>query len=146
MALTVQELTDMEGIGPVIADSVFNGLRSTKVRDTIDTMRDCGVTALQPQDPNTTRNREENKETEPMPQTDNPFQGKTVVVTGKLEHLTRSGAEDAIRSRGGRPSGSVTGSTDYLVVGEKPGSKLDKARKLGVTVLEEEQFTEMLSG
>ena len=146
MALTVQELTDMEGIGPVIADSVFNGLRYTKVRDTIDTMRDCGVTALQPQDPATTRNREENKETEPMTQTDNPLKGKTVVVTGKLEHLTRLGAEDAIRSRGGKPSGSVTGNTDYLVVGEKPGSKLDKARKLGVTVLEEEQFTEMLGG
>ena len=146
IALTVQELTDMEGIGPVIADSVFNGLRSTKVRDTIDTMTDCGVTALQPHDPATTRNREDNKETEPMTQTDNPLKGKTVVVTGKLEHLTRLGAEDAIRSRGGKPSGSVTGSTDYLVVGEKPGSKLDKARKLGVTVLEEEQFTEMLGG
>ena len=146
MALTVQELTDMEGIGPVIADSVFSGLRSYKVRDIIDTMREYGVTALQPRNPDTTRNRQENKEIEPMQQTNNPFQGKTVVVTGKLEHLTRSGAEDAIRSRGGKPSGSVTGGTDYLVVGEKPGSKLDKARKLGVTVLEEEQFKEMLRG
>ena len=146
LALTVQQLTDMEGIGPVIADSVFNGLRSTKVQDTIDTMRECGVTTLQPKDPGTAKSKEDNKETEPMPQMDNPFKDKTVVVTGRLKHLTRSGAENAILSKGGRPSGSVTKGTNYLVAGEKPGSKLDKARKLGVTVLDEEQFREMLRG
>lgn len=140
-ALSVQDLTNMEGVGPVIADSVFNGLKTPKVQETIATMRDCGVAALQPGEPNPNK---EKKEKQPMSTNGNPLQDKTVVVTGKLQKFTRAGAEDAIRDRGGRPSGSVTKSTDYLVVGEKPGSKLTKAEQLGVAVLDEDQFNEML--
>ena len=70
--------------------------------------------------------------------------GKTVVVTGTLEGFTRPEAEAAIRAAGGKPGGSVSKKTDYLVVGEEAGSKLEKAQKLGVKTLDEAGFMELL--
>ena len=80
------------------------------------------------------------QENHPMQHSHQPLSGKKVVVTGKLEVYTRSTINDEIIRRGGTPQSSVTSTTDILVVGEKPGSKLTKARKLGVTIIDEAQF------
>jgi len=72
--------------------------------------------------------------------------GKTLVVTGTLPGLSRSEAEDAIRAAGGRAAGSVSRKTDYLVAGENAGSKLQKAQELGVPVLDEDAFRQLLAG
>ena len=73
----------------------------------------------------------------------NPFAGKIIVVTGKLEHFTRDTINAKIGSLGAIAGSSVSKSTDYLIAGEKAGSKLDKARALGVTVLSEQEFISM---
>lgn len=74
---------------------------------------------------------------------ENPFVGMTIVVTGKVEPYTRSGINAKIESLGARAGSSVSSKTDYLVCGEKAGSKLAKARELGVKVLTPEQFFRM---
>lgn len=76
--------------------------------------------------------------------TNNRFAGCTIVATGKLQNFTRDGINDKIISLGAKPGSSVTKKTDYLICGEKAGSKLEKARELGITVLTEQQFLEML--
>jgi DNA ligase (NAD+) len=75
-----------------------------------------------------------------------PLDGKTLVVTGTLEGFTRPEAEEAIRAAGGKPAGSVSKKTDYLVAGESAGSKLAKAQELGVAVLDEAAFRRLLAG
>jgi DNA ligase (NAD+) len=75
-----------------------------------------------------------------------PLTGKSVVVTGTLEGYSRQEAEEAIRAAGGKPAGSVSKKTDYLVAGESAGSKLARAQELGVTVLDENAFRELLGG
>lgn len=73
----------------------------------------------------------------------NPFAGRTIVVTGKLEHFTRDTINAKIGSLGAAAGSSVSKNTDYLICGEKAGSKLDKARALGVKVLTEQEFLNM---
>jgi DNA ligase (NAD+) len=75
-----------------------------------------------------------------------PLTGKTLVVTGSLAGFSRQEAEEAIRKAGGRASGSVSKKTDYVVAGEEAGSKLDKATKLGVKVIDEAAFRALLAG
>ena len=75
-----------------------------------------------------------------------PLTGKTLVVTGTLERFSREQAEEAIRRAGGRAAGSVSKKTDYLVAGAEAGSKLDKATKLGVTVIDEAAFERLIAG
>jgi DNA ligase (NAD+) len=70
--------------------------------------------------------------------------GKTIVVTGTLTNFSRQQAEEAIRHAGGKASSSVSKKTDFVLAGRDPGSKLEKAQKLRVTVINEEQFLEML--
>lgn len=72
------------------------------------------------------------------------FSGKTFVLTGSLEHYTRDAASDLIKERGGKVSGSVSKKTDYVLAGEDPGSKYDKAKELNIPILSEEQFRKML--
>jgi DNA ligase (NAD+) len=74
---------------------------------------------------------------------ENPFSGKTVVVTGTLENFTRAGIQARIEELGGRAAGSVSKKTDFVLAGEKAGSKLTKARDLGIPVITEEQFLQM---
>ena len=76
----------------------------------------------------------------------NPFAGKTVVATGKLQNYTRDGIQMKLLSLGAKPAGSVSKKTDYLIVGENAGSKLEKAQALGITTLTEQQFEDMLVG
>lgn len=86
--------------------------------------------------------KEDNTMTE---MTNTPFTGKTVVATGKLEHYTRDGIQLKLLSLGAKPASSVSKKTDYLIVGENAGNKLEKARSLGVTTLTEQAFLEMLA-
>ena len=72
--------------------------------------------------------------------------GKTVVVTGTIPGFTRDEAEDAVRAAGGKPAGSVSKKTDYVVAGEGAGSKLAKAQELGIPVLDDEGFRKLLAG
>ena len=76
--------------------------------------------------------------------TDHAFSGKTFVLTGSFPHYTRDQADDLIKERGGKVTGSVSKKTDYLLVGEDPGSKLDKAKQLGTAILSEKEFKKML--
>ena len=73
------------------------------------------------------------------------FYGKTVVATGKLENYTRDGIQAKLLELGAKPASSVTKKTDYLIVGEKAGSKLTKAQQLGIRTLTEDEFEEMLA-
>ena len=74
----------------------------------------------------------------------NPFGGCTIVATGKLEHFTRDGINSKIASLGATAGSSVTRKTSYVICGEKPGSKLTKARELGIPVLTEQEFLSMM--
>ena len=74
-----------------------------------------------------------------------PLWGKTVVATGKLERYTRDGIQNKLLELGAKPASSVTKKTDYLIVGEKAGSKLAKAQQLGIRTLTEQEFEEMLA-
>lgn len=85
----------------------------------------------------------ERKETMAAINQDSPFVGKTIVVTGKVEPYTRDGINAKIASLGAHPGSSVSKNTDYLICGEKAGSKLQKAQALGVTVLSPAQFFQM---
>lgn len=87
----------------------------------------------------------EKENTEMSMNTNNPFYGKTVVATGKLENYTRDGIQMKLMSLGAKPASSVTKNTDYLIVGEKAGSKLAKAQQLGVVMLTEQEFEDMLA-
>ena len=78
--------------------------------------------------------------------TNNPFAGKVVVATGKLENYTRDGIQMKLLSLGAKPASSVSKKTDYVIAGEKAGSKLTKAQDLGITILTEQQFEDMLAG
>lgn len=77
--------------------------------------------------------------------TNNPFAGKTIVATGKLVNYTRDGIQMKLLSLGATPASSVTKKTDYVIVGEKAGSKLTKAQQLGIKALTEEEFEQMIN-
>ena len=130
-AATEEELAEVPEIGPVIAKSVHEWLASDSGRRTIAGLRDAGVRLDVPA-------AERVQE--------GPLTGKTLVVTGTLETFSRQEAEEAIRQAGGRAASSVSKKTDYLVAGAEAGSKLDAARKLGVAVIDEAEFTRLLGG
>ncbi len=125
-----EELEAIDQIGPVMAESIYGYFREPRHRAVVDDLLAAGV---QPQ-------------TEAARSRAGAFSDKTVVVTGSLENFTRQQAQQAIKDAGGKASSSVSKKTDFVVAGAEPGSKLDKARELGVTVIDERQFMEMLSG
>jgi DNA ligase (NAD+) len=84
------------------------------------------------------------KKRAPQGSKDNPFVGRIIVVTGKLEQFTRDSINAKIESLGAKAGSSVSSNTDFLICGEKAGSKLDKARELGITVLSEDEFLNMV--
>jgi len=119
----------------VIAASVSQFLRSDAGQETIRRLRAVGVDPKAAQSP------------EPVGRAagaSSALAGMTVVVTGTLEHFTRQAAGDAIKAAGGRPASSVSKKTDFVVVGASPGSKADKARALGVEIIDEEEFRKRL--
>ena len=130
-AATAEELAAVEGVGPVIAESVrewFDGEGSDWHRRIVEKWAADGV-------------RMEDERDESVEQT---LEGLTVVVTGSLEGFSRDEAKEAILARGGKASGSVSKRTDYVVVGANAGSKEARARELGLTILDEAQFVRLL--
>jgi DNA ligase (NAD+) len=125
---TAEELMAAPTIGPTIAESIVAFFRQESNLKVIDKLRKAGV-----------RMREEAAKPSEL-----PLAGKEFVVTGKLDSCTRTEAEARIRELGGLVGSSVSKKTDFLVVGADPGSKLDRARELGNTMLNEKQFLKML--
>jgi len=121
-----KSLQEVEGVGPELAESVHAFFHSKAGRKTLDALRSVGV-----------QMREPRKAAATGPQ---PFAGKSIVVTGTLERYSRKEAQDLIASLGGKATGSVSKKTDFVLVGADPGSKLDKARSLGVEVIDEAEF------
>ena len=125
---SIEELTQIDEIGPVIAQSVHDFFASSAGKETIHLLEAAGV-------------RTASETTAVGAQ---PLAGKTVVVTGTLENLAREQAEDAIKAAGGRATSSVSKNTDFVVLGESPGSKAEKAHKLGVETIDEAEFLRRL--
>lgn len=121
-------LAKVAGIGPQRARSIHAFFRSADGRAVIRRLRDAGVRMT------------EDRRQSPS----GGLAGKTVVVTGTLQHYGREEIETLIRQLGGKPSGSVSKKTDFLVAGDKAGSKLEKAKELGVKVLTEEEFRQLV--
>jgi DNA ligase (NAD+) len=132
---SAEELTAVFGIGHVVAEGIAAYFADEHTAGTLHALLDAGVTAEAPEPGVAPR----------QPGT-GPLAGKTLVVTGTLEGFSRQEAEEAIRTAGGHAAGSVSSATDYLVAGEKAGSKLTKAEKLGVPVLDEAGFRRLLAG
>jgi DNA ligase (NAD+) len=130
MGASVERLSTINEIGPIIAESVYDFLHGKFGSETIRDLRRLGV-------------KMESAVAAGGPRL---LEGKTLVVTGTLAKCTRDEISELITRHGGRAASSVSKNTDYVVAGENPGSKLDKARQLGVPVLTEEQFEELLGG
>ncbi|MGH2358724.1 MAG: NAD-dependent DNA ligase LigA [Candidatus Limnocylindria bacterium] len=131
-AASVDELTAVFGVGRVVAESIARFFADQHTRDTLHRLLEAGVAAEAP------------APGEAEAAGAGPLSGKTLVVTGTLEGFSREEAEAAIRAAGGHPAGSVSKKTDYLVAGEKAGAKLAKAEQLGVAVLDEQGFRQLL--
>ena len=127
---SAEDLAGIDGVGPTIAQAVTEWFAVDWHREIIERWLAAGV-----------------RPTVPVraagPQ---PLVGMTVVITGTLEGFTRDGAKDAAQEAGAKVSGSVSKKTSYVVVGENPGSKADKATELGVPVLDEAGFRALLAG
>ena len=131
---TLEEIESVRGIGPQIAESVFNFFLHNQ--PLLDKLRGAGLHCF-------TIAAESNR-TEASLAVDNFFSGKTFVVTGSLEGVTRGEASNEIKNRGGRVTSSVTSKTDYLIAGEGAGSKYTKAVELDIPILTEADFFEKL--
>ncbi|MFJ4619445.1 NAD-dependent DNA ligase LigA [Streptomyces sp. NPDC088812] len=125
-----EELAGTEGVGPIIAASLKEWFAEEWHQEILRKWKAAGV-----------RTEEEGSAQDEGPR---PLEGLTVVVTGTLEHFTRDGAKDALQSRGAKVTGSVSKKTSFVVVGDNPGSKYDKAMQLKVPVLNEDGFTVLL--
>ncbi len=127
---TFEELVSVPDVGDIVAQDVMSFFKEEKVLETIDELLELGV----------------NPKFEEVEVTENPFRGKTVVATGSLQNYSRSEIKEKLESLGAKVAGSVSKKTDYVIAGEAAGSKLTKAQELGVKVLSEEEFEEILRG
>ncbi|MDJ0759091.1 MAG: NAD-dependent DNA ligase LigA [Woeseiaceae bacterium] len=127
-----EELQNVPDVGPIVAGRIRHFLDEPQNLEVIRGLRERGVAWP-------------DREPQQAP-ADGPFSGKTVVVTGTLPDMTRNEAKALIMQLGGKVAGSVSGKTDYLVYGDKAGSKLSKAESLGVETLDAEQFAKIVSG
>jgi DNA ligase (NAD+) len=127
---SIEEISGIYEIGPKIAESVYNFFRDKKSKILIERLKKAGL-----------KFEIEHKHTLLNPN----FEGKTFVLTGTLENYTREIATELIEKSGGRVSSSVSKKTDYVLVGTDPGSKYEKAKKLGVKIIYEEDFERMLN-
>jgi len=131
LGASVEELAAAEGVGPVVAASIADFLSAEENRQTLLRLRDAGVTVAG---------------AAPPPRADGPLTGRSVVITGGLEALSRDEAKRAVAAAGGKATESVSKRTSFVVAGREPGSKLAKAESLGVPVLDEEGFLAVLAG
>uniref|UniRef100_UPI003D81B727 helix-hairpin-helix domain-containing protein n=1 Tax=Trichloromonas sp. TaxID=3069249 RepID=UPI003D81B727 len=120
-------LTAIHEIGGKVAESLVDFFADPDQRQLLEQLRERGI----------------NPTEEAVVQQDGPLSGKTLVITGTLERMSRKEAEDLVERLGGRAAGSVSKKTDYLVAGPGAGSKLDKAQKLGIKTLTEDEFLQM---
>jgi DNA ligase (NAD+) len=129
LAATVEDMAAIPGIGPIIGRAVVEWLGDDRNRRLIEKLAAAGVRT------------EAQEATSPR---EGPLTGRTFVLTGTLPHLSRQEASGLVEQAGGRVTGSVSRKTDYLVAGEEPGSKLARARELGIEVLDEEGLRDLL--
>jgi DNA ligase (NAD+) len=122
-----EDLMEVEEVGPEVAASVFQFFRDKKNRDSIELLKKAGVKVIEPEV------KEKGK-----------LAGKTFVFTGALKTFGRDEVRNLVKSLGGVTASSVSKKVDFVVVGEDPGSKLDKAKELGVKILTEEEFKKMV--
>jgi len=131
-AASVEELTAVDGIGPVIAQSVVAFFATEHNHHVLEKLRAAGVDLTSPM-------------AAPAVAADGPLVGMTFVLTGTLDGITRDAAQAEIEARGGKVTGSVSKKTSYVVAGASPGSKLAKAEQLGVQVLDDAGFARLLA-
>ncbi|HYE38291.1 MAG TPA: NAD-dependent DNA ligase LigA [Ramlibacter sp.] len=131
MDASVEQLLQVPDVGPIVAESIHAFFRQPHNREVIEQLRACGLHW---------------PEGEPAAQAPKPLSGKTVVLTGTLPTLSREEAKDMLEAAGAKVAGSVSRKTDYVVAGAEAGSKLDKARELGVAVLDEDGLRSLLAG
>ena len=129
---SVEDLASIPGIGPIVAAAIVTHFDNEGNQRIVDDLAAAGV-ALE-----TGETADDHPALADSPR---PFEGNRFVVTGRLQGFTRSQAESFIKDRGGQVSSNVSSKTDYVVVGEDPGSKRDDAERLGITMLSEEQLT-----
>jgi DNA ligase (NAD+) len=129
-AAEVGDLAAVDGVGPTIAQAVAEWFAADRNRELVERIRAGGAQL----------------EDAGADEADGPLTGMTFVVTGTLDGFSRDAATAAIQDRGGKVTGSVSKKTSYVVVGDSPGSKADKAAELGVPVLDEQQFRALLDG
>lgn len=125
--LTEEDLMEVEGIGPEVSSSVVRFFRDKKNRESIERLKKAGIQLIEPKE------KEKGK-----------LGGKTFVFTGTLKSYGRDEARNLVESLGGTTASNVSKKVDFVVVGEDPGSKLDKARELGIKTLTEEEFKKMI--
>jgi DNA ligase (NAD+) len=124
---TIPEIEEIEGVGPVAARSIYEWFRDSRNINILEKLKKGGVI---PESANLLGDK---------------LAGKSFVITGSLSRMTRDEAEQKIRSLGGKASSSVSSNTNFLVVGDNPGSKLTKAEKLGVNIIDEDAMIKMIS-
>ncbi len=124
----LEELQNVPDVGPIVAQSIYNWFQKPYNKNILSKFKKAGVHIIE--------ERATKKSTK--------FSGKTFVLTGTLETLGRDEAKEKIRGLGGDVSGSVSKNTDYVVAGSEPGSKYDEAKKLGVTIINEGEFLNMV--
>ena len=129
MAASDAELLQVPDVGPVVAASIARFFAEPHNREVIEQLRAAGVRWT---------------EGTPRRAPDGRIAGKTFVLTGTLPHWTRDEAKDRIEAAGGKVAGSVSKKTDYVVAGSEAGSKLDKARELGIPVIDEARLKTLL--
>ena len=128
MVAEYEELSEINDVGEIMAKSIYDFFREEQSIDLINKLKDAGL--------NMNHIEEEGS--------DNRFEGKTFVLTGTLDKYSRKEAQDIIEKHGGKTSGSVSKKTDFVLAGEDSGSKLTKANELGVKVITEADFEEMI--
>ena len=153
---SVEEISETPGLGPVIAESVWSYFREPRNLDLLARLEAAGVTMEAPAGgigagPGGAGGAGAASGAGPGggswgPGASGPLSGKTLVLTGTLPTLSRQEASDLIEAAGGRVTGSVSSKTDYVVVGEEAGSKLARARELGITLLDEGSLRSLLEG
>jgi DNA ligase (NAD+) len=125
--LTEEDLRKVEGIGPEVSASVFQFFRDKKNKESIERLKKAGVTVIEPKVKGKAK-----------------LAGKIFVFTGALKSLGRDEARNVVESLGGTATSGVSKKVDFVVVGEDPGSKFDKAKELGIKTLTEEEFIKMI--